>query len=103
MPFAVVWIDTEIIILSEVSQKKKQIPYDITYIWNIKYDINELIYKTEKAHRYAEQTCDCQGRGEWGRKDRNLGLVDADSYRMDKQQGPATYHRKLYSISCEKP
>ena len=22
-------------------------PYDITYMWNLKYDANELIYKTE--------------------------------------------------------
>ena len=22
--------------------------YDVTYIWNLKYDPNELIYKTEK-------------------------------------------------------
>ena len=35
------------IILSEVSQKKRQIPYDITYIWNLKYDTNEPIYETE--------------------------------------------------------
>ena len=24
-----------------------QIPCDITYMWNLKYDTNELIYKTE--------------------------------------------------------
>ena len=24
-----------------------QIPYDITYMWNLKKDTNELIYKTE--------------------------------------------------------
>ena len=34
-------------ILSEVSQKEKDIPYDITYMWNLKYDTNESIYKTE--------------------------------------------------------
>ena len=33
------------IILSEVSQR--QISYDITYMWHVKYDTNELIYKTE--------------------------------------------------------
>ena len=26
---------------------KRQISYDITYTWNLKYDTNELIYKTE--------------------------------------------------------
>ena len=45
MPFAATWMDLETIILSEVSQK--EIPYDITYMWNLKYDINELIHETE--------------------------------------------------------
>ena len=35
MPFEATWMDLEIIILSEISQKKT-IPYDITYIWNLK-------------------------------------------------------------------
>ena len=34
MPFAATWMDLEIIILSEVSQR--QIPYDITYRRNLK-------------------------------------------------------------------
>ena len=34
MPFAATWMDLEIIILSEV--KVRQIPYDITYMWNLK-------------------------------------------------------------------
>ena len=29
------------------SERKRQIPYGITYIWNAKYDTNEPIYKTE--------------------------------------------------------
>ena len=29
------------------SDKKRQIPHDITYMWNLKYDTNEPIYKTE--------------------------------------------------------
>ena len=37
MPFAVSWMDLEIIILSEVSQtEKRQISYDITCMWNLK-------------------------------------------------------------------
>ena len=39
-------MDLEIIILSEVSQKEKD-KHDITYMWNLKYDTNELIYETE--------------------------------------------------------
>ena len=44
MSFAAPWMGLEIIILSEVRQR--QIPYDITYMWNLKYDTNEHIYKT---------------------------------------------------------
>ena len=45
MPFAATWMYLEIIIRSEASQRK--IPYDVTYMWNLKYDTNELIYETE--------------------------------------------------------
>ena len=41
MPFAATWMDLEIVILSEASQR--QISYDITYMWNLKYDTNEGI------------------------------------------------------------
>ena len=46
MPSVATWVDLEIIILSQVSQKEKD-KYHLTYIWNLKYDTNELIYKTE--------------------------------------------------------
>ena len=44
VPFAAIWMDPEIIILSK---SEKQISYDITYMWNLKYDTNKLTYKTE--------------------------------------------------------
>ena len=28
-------------------ERERQIPCDITYMWNLKHDTNELIYKTE--------------------------------------------------------
>ena len=43
--FAKTWMNPEIIILSEVSQRI--ITY-ITYMWNLKNYTNELIYKTER-------------------------------------------------------
>ena len=47
MTFAATWMQLEIIILSEISQKeKKQIPY-IIYMWNLKYETNEPIYEIE--------------------------------------------------------
>ena len=53
MPFAATWIDLEIIILSEVkSERERQTPSDITYMWNLKYDdTNELIYETETVSK----------------------------------------------------
>ena len=35
MPFAVTWMDLEILILSEVSQRRKN-TYDIAYMWNLR-------------------------------------------------------------------
>ena len=29
------------------SEKGRQIPYGITYVWNLKYDADELTYETE--------------------------------------------------------
>ena len=45
VPFAATWMDLEIIILSEVSQTKTKLY--ITYMWNLKNNTNEFIYKTE--------------------------------------------------------
>ena len=36
MPFAVTWMQQDIIIVSEVSQKEKDKYHDITYMWNLK-------------------------------------------------------------------
>ena len=45
MPFAEARMDPEITIPREVSQR--QIPYDITYIWNLKEGANGLLYKAD--------------------------------------------------------
>ena len=47
MPFAATWMNLEIIILSEVSQRERQVSHDITYMWNLKNNTNEIIYKRE--------------------------------------------------------
>ena len=39
---------------SEVRQR--QISYDTIYMWNLKFDTNELIRETETDHRHREQT-----------------------------------------------
>ena len=45
---AAAWMYLENITLSELSQKEKDIPYDVTYLWNLKCDTDEFIYKTSK-------------------------------------------------------
>ena len=37
---AATWMELKILILSEISQKEKNIPYDITYVGNRKYSTN---------------------------------------------------------------
>ena len=54
-------------------------PHDIIYMWNLKYDTREHLYKTETVSQDGEQTCGCQG----GLGDAwvgSLGSADADFY-----------------------
>ena len=46
MPFAATSMDLEIIIQSK-SERERQISYDIHYIWNLKNNTNEHMYKTD--------------------------------------------------------
>ena len=76
-------------------------------MWNLKYDTNELIYKTETDSQ-TERTGLWLPRGRGGEWRRDgLGVWDeqmqAIIYRTDKQQGPTIQPRELYSISCDKP
>ena len=47
IPSAAIWMDLEIVILSEVRQTEKEKYHMISFIWRVlKNDTNELIYKT---------------------------------------------------------
>ena len=46
VPFAATWMQPDIIILSKVNQKEKH-KHHKTYIWNLNYDTNEPIQKTD--------------------------------------------------------
>ena len=41
------------------SEGERQIPYDITYVWNLVYVTNELFHRKE-IHGFGEQFCGCQ-------------------------------------------
>ena len=65
VPFAVTWMNPEMIMLNELV--RKQILYDITYMWNLKYDANELIYKSETDLQHREHICGCRGERGWAK------------------------------------
>ena len=37
------------------SDRERQISYDVTYMWNIEYDTNELFIKQKHIHRLRKQ------------------------------------------------
>ena len=53
-------MDLEIIILNK---SERQILYDITYMQNLKYDTNELIYKTETDSQTENRLTVTKGEG----------------------------------------
>ena len=70
MSCAATWMDPNTIILkSEV--RKRQIPYGITFMWNLKYGTDDPVNKTE-TDSHEEQTCSCQR--EQGRRRDEVGV-----------------------------
>ena len=62
MSSAAIWMQLEIIILSQ-SERERQIPYDITYTWNLKYGMNEPSMKQKQTHRHRVDWWVTRGRG----------------------------------------
>ena len=56
------------------SERKRQIPYDITYMRNLKYDTNDPIYKKETDPGHGEQICGCKGEGRGNGVDGEFGV-----------------------------
>ena len=75
MPFAAIWMDLEIIILSELSQTKKDKYHMISLICEV-YNMAQMNLSTKQkhTHKHRGQTCGCQGEGGWGRD--GLGVWD---------------------------
>ena len=98
MPFAATWMDPEIFILSEVRQRKRNIPYTQNLKIN---DTNEPI-KQKETHKLREWTYGCQGKnageGEWESLD---GHVHTAIFKMGNHQGPTVWQRELCSMLCD--
>ena len=54
MPFAATWMKLETLILGEMSERERQISYDLTYIWNMIYDTDEPFHQKE-THGLGDQ------------------------------------------------
>ena len=68
MPFAATWMQLEIIILSEISQKEKDKYHMISLICGIQNMTQmNITMKQKQTHGHREQTCGGQGGGGWGR------------------------------------
>ena len=83
MSLAATWMDLEMIILSK-SERETQIPYDIIYMWNLKYNTNDHIYARETDS--PKQRTDLwlpRGRGVGKGWSRGLGLANANYYIQD--------------------
>ena len=63
------------------SDRKRQILYDITYMWNLKIIQMNLYTKEKQTHRHRKQTYGYQ-KGEGGREGQNRGmrLTDTNYY-----------------------
>ena len=54
MSFVATWADLENITVSEISQKEKDMLYDVTYMWNTKNSENESVCKQKQTHRHRK-------------------------------------------------
>ena len=59
MPSAAMWMDLETIILGKVSQTDNDKLQDIDYVWNLKKNTNELMYKTGIDSQSYKMNHDC--------------------------------------------
>ena len=56
------------------SERERQIPHDITYKWNLKYDTNELIYETNRLTDIKNRLVVAKGEGSGGEMDWEFGI-----------------------------
>ena len=71
-------MDLEIIILSEISQKKTNA--NITYMWDPNYDTNEPIYETETESQTENRLVVAKGEEVGEGWSGMLGLADVSFY-----------------------
>jgi len=71
------------------SERERQRPYDIIYMWNLKYDTNELIYKAETDSDIENNLVVAKGERSGERLDWKFGVSRCKLlFRFDEEQGP---------------
>ena len=102
MSFAETWMDLEIVILNEVHQTQKGKYHMKSLISEIQQEIMQMNLQTRKWFTELENELMVAG-GRMGGRDREFGmdLCTLLYLKMDNQQGPLVYHRKLYLMLCD--
>ena len=62
------------------SERERQIPYDITYVWNLKYDTTEHIYKTKTDSQTYRTDFSLPREGLGEGRTGSWGLADGNYY-----------------------
>ena len=97
IPFAATWMDLEIVLLSEVSQRRRNTVWHPFYVESKMILIN-LLTKQKETHRLREQNYGCR----WGGTIREFGMDMCTLLylKWNKQQGPAVEYMELCSMLC---
>ena len=67
MPLSATWTQQDYRTKWSKSERERQIPNGITYIWNLKYVANDGIYEQKQTHQQRKQTYGSQKEKEVGR------------------------------------
>lgn len=94
MPFAATRVYLEIVILSEVRQKIRQLSYDIACMKNLeKNNINELISKTETGSQTEEKLWLPKGKEEERNQKFRMSRYTLLYIKYATNKGPSVQHR----------
>ena len=56
------------------SERERQIPYAISYMWNLKYDTNEAVYETDSRIKKTDPKLPRREKRKWGRDGLGIGV-----------------------------